>query len=52
MDTVYKKIKNMTIEELAEWLYANCEYLSAEYGACSGAKDSKYLLNFLNSEDD
>ena len=50
MDTVYEKIKNMTIEELADWLYANCEWLSAEYGACSGANDYLSLLEFLNSD--
>jgi hypothetical protein len=50
MDTVYEKIQNMNIEELADWLYANCEWLSAEYGACSGANDYLYLLEFLNSD--
>ena len=50
METVYEKIQNMNIEELAEWLYANCEYLSAEYGACSGANDYLNLLDFLSSD--
>lgn len=48
--TIYEAIKNMTKEELAEWLYANCEYISAEYGACSGASDSGDVLRLLESE--
>jgi hypothetical protein len=51
-DTVYEKIKCMSIEELADWLYANCEWLSAEYGACSGSNDYLHLLEFLNSADE
>lgn len=51
-DTVYEKIKAMNIEELADWLYANCEWISAEYGACSGANDYLHLLEFLNSADE
>lgn len=47
---VYEQIKDMSIEELAEWLYANCEWLSAEYGACSGTNDSSRLLEFLKSD--
>lgn len=49
-ETVFEKIKRMSIEELADWLYANCEWLSAEYGACSGANDYLHLLEFLNSD--
>ena len=33
-DTVYEKIKTMSIEELADWLYANCEWLSAAVYFC------------------
>ena len=51
-ETVFEKIKKMSIEELADWLYANCEWLSAEYGACSGANDYLHLIEFLNSADD
>jgi hypothetical protein len=40
----------MTKEELAEWLYANCEYISAEYGACSGEYDSSGVLRLLESD--
>ena len=49
---IYEQIMKMSIEELADWLYANCEYLSAEYGACSGANDYLHLLEFLNSDDE
>jgi hypothetical protein len=48
--TIYEAIKNMTKEELAEWLYANCEYISAEYGACSGEHDSSGVLRLLESD--
>lgn len=48
--TIYEAIKNMTKEEFAEWLYANCEYISAEYGACWGADDSSRILELLDSD--
>ena len=48
--TNYERIRNMSVEEMADWLYVNCEWLSAEYGACSGANDYMYLLEFLNSD--
>ena len=48
--TIWEAIKNMTKEEFAEWLYANCEYISAEYGACSGADDPSDVLNLLDSD--
>ena len=48
--TIYEAIKNMSKEELAEWLYANCEYISAEYGACSGEDDSSGILQLLDSD--
>lgn len=50
--TVFEKLQDMSVEELADWLYANCEWLSAEYGACSGANDYLCLLEFLNSADE
>jgi len=50
--TVYEKLQDMSIEELADWLYANCEWLSTEYGDCSGANDCLHLLEFLNSADE
>ena len=50
-ETVYEKIKKMSIEELADWLYANCEWISVEYGACSGRNDFLNLLEFLNSDE-
>jgi hypothetical protein len=48
--TIWEAIKNMTKEEFAEWLYANCEYISAEYGACWGADDSSRILELLDSD--
>ena len=48
-ETVWESIQQMTKEELAEWLYANCEWISAEYGACSGANDSSDVLRLLDS---
>lgn len=50
--TLFEKIKDMDIEEMAEWLYANCEWLSAEYGACSGANNHKHILQLLGEADD
>jgi hypothetical protein len=50
--TIYEAIKNMSKEELAEWLYANCEYISAEYGACWGADDSSRILELLDCDID
>lgn len=48
--TIYEAIQNMSKEELAEWLYANCEYISAEYGACWGADDSSRILELLDTD--
>jgi hypothetical protein len=48
-ETIWESIQQMTKEELAEWLYANCEWISAEYGACSGANDSSDVLRLLDS---
>nr|DAG32065.1 MAG TPA: hypothetical protein [Bacteriophage sp.] len=48
--TNYERIKAMSVEKMAEFLYYNLEYLSAEYGDCSGATDSQYLSDWLNSE--
>jgi hypothetical protein len=48
--SIYEAVKNMTKEELAEWLYANCEYISAEYGACSGSNDSSDILRLLDKD--
>jgi hypothetical protein len=47
--SIYEAIKKMSKEEFAEWLYANCEYISAEYGACSGESDSSGVLRLLDS---
>lgn len=51
-ETIWESIQQMTKEELAEWLYANCEWISAEYGACSGANDSSDVLDLLDSTED
>lgn len=51
-ETIFGKLKAMSIEEMAEWLFNNCEYLSAEYGDCSGAEDSHSMLEFLKSAED
>ena len=50
--TIYEAIKNMSKEELAEWLYANIEYISAEYGACSGENDKSGILGLLDTDID
>ena len=47
--TLWKKISKMSKEEFAKWLFANCEYISAEYGSCSGADDSSGILRLLDS---
>ena len=48
-ETLWDKIAKMSKEEFAEWLFANCEYLSAEYGSCSGESDSSGILRLLDS---
>ena len=48
--TIWEAIKNMSKEEFAEWLYANCEYISAEYGACSGSDDASEILELLDKD--
>ena len=51
MKTIYEILKEMSVERLGEWLYANCEFISSEYGACSGAEDASNVINFLNSNE-
>lgn len=48
--TLFERLQDMDIEEFSEWLYANCEWISAEYGACSGANDHKRIREFLESD--
>ena len=48
--TIYEAIQNMSKEELADWLYANIEYISAEYGACSGNDDSSGILELFDTD--
>jgi hypothetical protein len=50
--TIYEAIQNMSKEELAEWLFANIEYISAEYGACSGNDDESGILELLDTDID
>ena len=45
--SIYEAIKNMSKEELAEWLYANCAYLETEY--CCG-DSSFYIRRLLDRE--
>ncbi len=48
--SIYEAIKEMSKDELAEWLYANCEYISAEYGDCSGTPDSSRIRILLEND--
>ena len=48
--SIWKAIKNMSKEEFAKWLYENCDHVSAEYGACSGAYDYTHVLELLDSD--
>lgn len=48
-ETLWDKIAKMSKEEFAKWLFANCEYISVEYGSCSGASDSSGILRLLDS---
>lgn len=50
--TNFERIKMMSVEEMANFLYYNLEYLSAEYGDASGAEDSHYLAEWLSSEEE
>lgn len=48
--TIYEAIKEMSKEELAEWLYANMEYIITEYGDCSGSDDASEILELLDKD--
>lgn len=50
--TIYEAIKNMSKEVFAEFLYANIEWISAEYGSCSGANDESEILKLLDTDMD
>lgn len=52
MKTIWEQLQKMSKEEFAEWLYANCEWISAEFGACSGAKDSTRIFEFLGTSEE
>ena len=47
--TLWDKIVKMSKEEFAKWLFANCEYIAAEYGFYSGEDDSSRILQLLDS---
>lgn len=49
VETIWDRIKQMSKEEFAEWLFANCEYISAEYGACSGEANKSGIVRLLDS---
>lgn len=48
--SIFEFIKQASKEELAEWLYANCEYISAEYGSCSGNDSSTSIAKLLDTD--
>ena len=48
--SIYEAIKNMSKEELASFLYANVDYLSANYGPASGETSSKRMLKLLAAD--
>lgn len=47
---LFDELHSMTINDFAEWLYYNCEFISAEFGACSGANDHSSILFYLESD--
>ena len=49
---MWDKIVKMSKEEFANWLFVNCEYISTEYGFCSGEDDSSRILRLLDSAAD
>ncbi|MBR2888405.1 MAG: hypothetical protein IKB95_09280 [Bacteroidales bacterium] len=50
--SLFERLQGMSIEDFAEWLFYNCEFISAEFGSCSGADDSSYILGYLESDGD
>lgn len=48
--SIYEAIKNMSKEELAAFLYANCEFLSAEYGQAAGYNNHERMLEVLDRD--
>lgn len=46
--SIYEAIKNMSKEELASFLYANADYLSAEYGQASGENNHYRMMELLD----
>lgn len=46
--SIYEAIKNMSKEELAIFLYANADYLSAEYGQGNGEHNHERMMELLD----
>ena len=46
--SIYDAIKNMSKEDLAAFLYANADYLSAEYGQASGEHNHYRMMDLLD----
>jgi hypothetical protein len=48
--SIYEAIKNMSKEDLASFLYANADYLSAEYGQASGENNHYRMMDLLDQD--
>ena len=48
--SIYEAIQKMTKEELAIFLYANADYLSAEYGQASGEHNHERMMGLLDQD--
>ena len=46
--TIFEQIKEMSIDELAEFLYYNADYISAEYCDASEERGIAGVRRFLN----
>lgn len=46
--SIYEAIQKMSKEELAAFLYANADYLSAEYGQASGEHNHERMMELLD----
>ncbi len=48
--TVYERIKEMSVEEFAKWLFTNLYSLNISFGSHTGAANEVELLKWLNSK--
>jgi ribonuclease HI len=48
--TVYERIKEMSVEEFAKWLFTNLYSLNISFGSHTGVADESELLKWLNSK--